>query len=431
LGKRKGGVMPKLTKRVVDAIRPDRSGKDVFRWDAGDGALKGFGIRMKPSGAASYLVQYRNKEGRTRRLVIGKVGTLTPDEARNLAGDALRAVARGSDPSAERHAVRGAVTVSELCDLYMAETKGRIKASTWSADRSRIETHVKPLIGQFTVRSLTTADIERMKADIIAGKTARPRKVEGRGGIATGGAGVAARTLGMVVTILEYARKSLKLIKENPARDVRKPPDRKQRRFLRIEEMANIGQAIRESQAEGANPTALAAIRLLLLTGLRRMECLALRRAWVDGRAGCIRFEDTKSGPQLRPIGREAVKLIEAQPAGEGGPWVFPASHGDGHMVGLPKVLARICAQAGLEGVTVHMLRHSFAATAAEMGFSELTIAGLLGHSVPGITARYAHVPDSALIAAADRVATRIASALDGRTEAEVVTLRARTADKL
>ena len=423
--------MPKLTKRVVDAIRPDRSGKDVFRWDAGDGALKGFGIRMKPSGAASYLVQYRNKEGRTRRLVIGKVGTLTPDEARNLAGDALRAVARGSDPSAERHAVRGAVTVSELCDLYRAETKGRIKASTWSSDRSRIETHVKPLIGQFTVRSLTTADIERMKADIITGKTARPRKTEGRGGVATGGAGVAARTLGMVVTILEYARKSLKLIKENPARDVRKPPDRKQRRFLRVEEMAKIGQAIRESQAEGANATALAAIRLLLLTGLRRMECLALRRAWVDGRAGCIRFEDTKSGPQLRPIGREAVKLIEAQPVGEGGPWVFPASHGDGHMVGLPKVLARICAQAGLEGVTVHMLRHSFAATAAEMGFSELTIAGLLGHSVPGITARYAHVPDSALIAAADRVATRIASALDGRTNAEVVTLRARTADKL
>ena len=423
--------MPKLTKRFVDAIRPDRSGRDVFRWDAGDGALKGFGIRMKPSGAASYIVQYRNKEGRTRRLVIGKVGTLTPDEARNLAGDALRAVAGGGDPSAERHAVRGAVTVSELCDLYRAETKGRIKASTWCSDRSRIETHVKPLIGQFTVRSLTTADIERMKADIIAGKTARPRKVEGRGGIATGGAGVAARTLGMVVTILEYARKSLKLIKENPARDVKKPPDRKQRRFLTVEEMAKIGQAIRESQAEGGNATALAAIRLLLLTGLRRMECLALRRAWVDGRAGCIRFEDTKSGPQLRPIGREAVKLIEAQPAGEGGPWVFPASHGDGHMVGLPKVLARICAQAGLEGVTVHMLRHSFAATAAEMGFSELTIAGLLGHSVPGITARYAHVPDSALIAAADRVAMRIASALDGRTAAEVVALRARTADKL
>jgi site-specific recombinase XerD len=86
--------------------------------------------------------------------------------------------------------------------------------------------------------------------------------------------------------------------------------------------------------------------------------------------------------------------------------------------------LERICAKAGLESVTLHVLRHSFAATAAEIGFSELTIAGLLGHSVPGITARYAHVPDSALVASADRVATRIVSALDGKAEAEVLPLR-------
>ncbi len=154
--------------------------KMSFVWDAGDGALKGFGIRMKPSGAASYFVQYRNKEGRTRRLVIGKIGTLAPDEARRLAGDALRAAAKGGDPSAERHAVRGAITVADLCELYLADAKSRIKASTWVMDRSRIETHVKPLIGRLTVRGLTAADIERMKADIIAGKTARPRN----GGVA-------------------------------------------------------------------------------------------------------------------------------------------------------------------------------------------------------------------------------------------------------
>ena len=206
--------MPKITKRAVNALRPNPQGKDVFVWDAGDGALKGFGIRMKPSGAASYLVQYRNKEGRTRRLVIGKVGTLTPDEARTLAGDALRAAAKGGDPSADRHAVRGAITVSDLCDLYVADAKSRIKSSTLALDKSRIEIHVKPLIGRLTVRSLTAADIERMKADIIAGKTAKPRKKEGRGGVARGGPTAAARTLGMTATILEYARRSLKLIKD-------------------------------------------------------------------------------------------------------------------------------------------------------------------------------------------------------------------------
>jgi integrase len=154
------------------------------------------------------------------------------------------------------------------------------------------------------------------------------------------------------------------------------------------------------------------------------MEGLALRHSWVDGRTGCIRFEDTKSGAQLRPIGKKALELISTQPVEGGCPWVFPASHGDGHIVGLPKILRRICSKAGLSGVTVHVLRHSFAATAAEMGFSELTIAGLLGHSVPGITARYAHVPDTALVAAADRVAGRIASALDGEVGAEIVLLR-------
>jgi integrase len=223
----------------------------------------------------------------------------------------------------------------------------------------------------------------------------------------------------MVGTILEFARQPLKLIKENPARGVRKPADGKQRRFLTLAEIAKLGEAMRAGEAAGENGTARAAIRLLLLTGFRRMEALALPRTWVDARARCIRFDDTKSGAQLRPIGGEAVRLIEAQAAKS--PWVFPAAKGKGHFVGLPKALERLCAKARLEGVTVHVLRHSFAATAAEMGFSELTIAGLLGHSVPGVTARYAHVPDTALVAAADRVSARIAMALDGGGEAEVV----------
>ena len=62
----------------------------------------------------------------------------------------------------------------------------------------------------------------------------------------------------------------------------------------------------------------------------------------------------------------------------------------------------------------MYVLRHSFAAVAAELGFSELTIAGLLGHKVPGITARYAHVPDRALLAAADQVSAQLVAALDG-----------------
>jgi integrase len=108
---------------------------------------------------------------------------------------------------------------------------------------------------------------------------------------------------------------------------------------------------------------------------------------------------------------------------------VFPAARGKGHLVGLPKVLERMCAKAGLHGVTVHVLRHTFGATAAtEMGFSELTIAGLLGHSVPGVTARYAHVADPALVAAADGVAAKVSAALNRVAVAQVISLADRKA---
>ena len=149
--------MPKLTKRVVDALRPDPAGAaEVYAWDS---ELKGFGVRVLPSGASTFVLKYRNTEGRQRKLALGRVGTLTPEQARAIARERLVEVARGGDPSAERHARRGSMTVAELCDLYLAEAAGRVKASTLAMDRSRIERHVKPLLGRRTVPSLTPEDV--------------------------------------------------------------------------------------------------------------------------------------------------------------------------------------------------------------------------------------------------------------------------------
>ncbi|MGO9237250.1 MAG: tyrosine-type recombinase/integrase [Methylocella sp.] len=407
----------KITKRLVDTLRPDPSGRDLFIWDC---ELRGFGVRVLRSGSASYLVQYQTTEGRTRRLKLAALGELTPDEARSLAREKLGAVAKGGDPSAERHKARDAKSVAELCDAYLGEADGRVKASTLAMDRSRIETHVRPLIGRRPAISVTLEDIERLQADIAAGKTARERN--GRGGVTTGGRGVAARTVGMLGTIFEWARRR-KLIDENPVRGVQKYREGKQRRFLSVEEIGRLGEAMRSAVEEGENPVTIACIRFLLTTGLRRMEALGLPWSWVDFQSRCIRFADTKSGAQMRPIGTEAARVLTDLPRVAGSPWVFPGLDASKHVVGLPKVLGRLCARAGLEGVTVHVLRHAFAATAAEAGFSELTIAGLLGHTVPGVTARYAHVPDAALLVAADHVSARIAAALDGRDAAEVVAL--------
>ncbi len=414
--------MPKITKRFVDTLTPDPKGKEVFIWDD---AMTGFGIRMKASGTASYLIQYRTAEGRTRRMVLGKVGTLTPDEARKLAAEKLGAVAKGADPSGERHTARSAPTVADVCAWYLQTAEaghllGRhnrpIKQWTLYQDRSRINAHVLPLLGSRRVNSLTSDDIRDFINAIVSGKSAKVRS-SGRGNETTGGRGAASRCAGMLRTIFAHALREYpdrKHLRGNLFDGVKLPAAGKQRRFLALDELTSLGRAMREAESEGENKIGIAAVRLLLLTGLRRNEALALPWAWVDSRAHCIRFEDTKSGAQLRPIGGEAVRLLDALCRRPNCPWVFPADRGDGHFVGLPRVLDRLCERAGLEGVTVHVLRHSFAAAAAEMGFSELTIAGMLGHTVTSVTGRYAHIPDSTLVATADRVAARIATALGG-----------------
>lgn len=415
--------MPKITKRVVDALPAKGSGQDRFVWDS---ELRGFGIRIKPSGAKTFLIQYRNVHGQTRRMVIGRVGTLTPEEARTLARDALAGVAKGADPSAERHAARKAMKVAELCDWYVdAAEKGHIlgrsghpiKASTLAMDRSRIETHVKPLLGSRAVQSLTTHDIEKMQADIAAGKTARKRS--GRGGEAVGGPGAASRTAGMVRTIFGHA-KHKRLIPTNPASGMRRLADKKRDRRLSPEELETLGRAIQEASAAGENRTALAAIRFLLLTGFRRMETLALHRSWLDPKARCVRFPDTKSRVQVRPIGRAAIECLAEADLPKDSEWVFPADRGDGHFVGVVKVLDRVCAGAGLTGVTPHTLRHTFASVAGELGFTEMTVGALIGHKARGVTQRYVHL-DAALLVAADRTSQVIAALLDGKQDSGTV----------
>lgn len=413
--------MAKITKRVVDALQADKD-RDVFAWD---NELRGFGVRAKPSGVKTFLVQYRNVEGRTRRLVLGQYGALTPEAARDRAREKLAGVARGEDPSAERHAIRAGMSVSEVCDWYLEEAQaGRIlgrnrrpiKASTLKMDRSRIETHIKPLLGARLVSGLSLRDIEGMQADIAAGKSARGRKA-GRGGKSTGGCGVASRTVGTLRGLLGHAAR-LNIVGKNPAEGVRQLAVERRQRRLSDDELRHLGQVMRNLAAEGEHPTGLAAIRLMLLSGFRRMEVLGLECSWVSRRDHCVRLPDTKSGAQIRVIGEAAMTCVEAAPGREGSPFVFPADWGDGHFVGVVRVLDRVCEKANLDDVTPHVLRHTFASVAGDLGFSELTIAGLLGHSARGVTQRYIHL-DTALVVAADRVSAHLANLLDSTATAK------------
>jgi integrase len=143
------------------------------------------------------------------------------------------------------------------------------------------------------------------------------------------------------------------------------------------------------------------------------MEVLAMRKEWIEPNDNCVAFPDTKSGAQMRAAGDAAILHLMSQGRRSNSPYVFPADWGEGHFIGVVRVLDRVCARAGLENVTPHTLRHTFASIAASLGFSELTISGLLGHGPRGVTQRYVHL-DVALVIAADQVSAEIARLLEG-----------------
>lgn len=290
--------MPKLTKRVVESLKP-KNGRETFVWDSD---VKGLGIRVKPSGSRCYLIQYRNSARRTRRMALGSCGVLSLDEARNLAREKLVEVIKGEDPSAARKTLLRSRTVADLCNWYLEEAEagrllGRkrrpIKASSLKMDRSSIERHVIPLIGQYLVKGLLKSDIEKLMTDIAAGKTAAARI--GRGGVTTGGMGVAIRTVTVLHAIFEHGIR-LGLISSNPCRGIRKPVSQSRERRLSETEIIRLGQAMVELEREGENPTALMAIRFLLMTGFRRNEALQLQIGWLGKDGGYVMFPDTKTG---------------------------------------------------------------------------------------------------------------------------------------
>jgi integrase len=410
-------TIPKLSKRTVETIRPDPAGHDVFVWDSGDGALKGFGIRMKPSGAASYLVQYRTREGRTRRLVLGKVGVLTPDRARAIAGDKLTEVAKGGDPSAERHrARREALAMAPLADLYLVEgpaAKPNKKASSWAADRSNIERHVKPLLGRKLAASLTHDDVVKFQRDVAIGKSKADIKTKKHGrAIVDGGPGTAARSLAVLGAMLEWAaHPDRKLIPANPAKGVKLLRAGKRERFLSETELAKLADALARLESEHwLSPTAAAAIRLLLLSGCRKSEILSLRWEWVDIERGVLRLPDSKTGAKVVPLAATAEKLLAELP--RRGDYVLPGATGTGHYIGLQKDWERVRSRAGLAGVRVHDLRHSFASFAAADGNSLYLIGKMLGHKQARTTEIYAHLADDPIREVANRTAARIAAAM-------------------
>jgi len=410
--------MPKLTKRTADSAKARE--KDYFIWDD---ELPGFGLRVYPSGKRSYVIHYRFA-GRSRRFTIGLHGFWTPELARQEARVLFGKIARGEDPSEQRQLNHKAITVKELCELYLDDLNAGLimgkggrpkKPTTIVSDVGRIRRHIIPLVGARRVKDLTKADINKVLKDVIAGKTNgsfKTGKLRGKS-IVRGGVGAASRTVGLLSGILTYAVEA-GIIEANPAHGVRRPKDNIRSRRLDDAEYRTLGSILRAASKNDRYGMTVAIIRQLALTGCRRSEMLALHWEEVDIEASCLRLADSKEGASVRPIGLPVVEYFEERGAEISKTYVFPGGEEDNQFGSFPNHWEKIFRNTALADVTPHVLRHSFASVANDLGFTESTIATLLGHSRGSVTSKYIHTLDAALIMAADTISSYIEGLLDG-----------------
>lgn len=422
--------MPNLTKRVVDAAKPQE--KLSFLWDD---ALKGFGLQITPAGVKSYVLAYRTEAGRTRRMVIGRHGELAPDQARKLAAAKLVEVRMGRDPAAERQALRAAETVADLLDKYLAEHVEVHNAATTLVHATRVvEKVLKPRIGKNKLASFARADVVKLHKALAD----TPRQ-----------ANLALAILSKAFNLAETW--GIRPENSNPTRLVKRYAETERERFLNMDELARLGAALDEAEAKGlpwkvkaegdalkhlakdtearraaVSAPAIAAVRLLLLTGARLSEVLELKWVHVDAEAGTVAFPARKGGGRrAHPVGAGALAVLAGLP--RRGPWVLPRDADPKRHVSkevVENAWQRIRAHAGLDDVRLHDLRHTVGTFAGQAGSNAFLISHLLRHSNLTMTNRYVSPDADPIRVLSDAVGARIEAGLKGeKAPAEVIDL--------
>jgi len=385
----------KLTKRTVETLAV--LAKDYITFDA---ELAGFGIRVMRSGKRFFLVQYR-RHGRTRRVMIGQFGITTAEQARREASRMLGEVrGAGGDPAAQRDLERQETTMKQLGERFLKQHVAiRCKSSTQGEYKRSVELFLDPFFANQRVRSVTPADV----AELHSSLSHIPYQAN--------------RTVGVLSKMMNLAETwGLRDKHSNPCEDIERYAERKRERFLSFDELRALGQALHAAEVDGVESLyAIAAFRLLLLTGCRLSEIQTLKWDHVDLNRMEFRLPDSKTGAKTIHLGDAIVDLLRALPRVPGNPYVIVGKKDKAHLTDLQRPWRRIRESAGLADVRIHDLRHTFASSGLLVGEGLSMIGKLLGHTQIQTTARYAHLASDPMKKAANKISDRLASALFGK----------------
>ncbi len=379
-----------ISKRTVEALAVER---DTVYWDS---ELSGFGVRAYPSGSKYYVVQTRANGKAAKRVTVGRHGIVTAEEARRRAALIIARIKAGEEPLAEPAAalVEGP-TVGELARRWLEEHVAvRCKPRTVEMYTLIVRKHLLPALGRVPALAVDHKRVTELHHSM------------------RGTPSMANRTVEALSRIWSSAEDRGELPEaSNPCRVVVKNRERGRERFLSEEEFRRLGRALAEAEnGNGMSVHAVAAIRLLLLTGLRRNEVLALRWRDVNLDAREIKLEDSKTGARVAPLSPEAARVLAGIPRVEGNPHVIPGKKAGTHLRNLNDPWDRIRKRAELEDVRLHDCRHSFASRALALGEGLTMIGKLLGHTKVETTARYAHLARESVRESATRVSDSIAA---------------------
>jgi integrase len=388
------GSMARLTKRVVDQIAPGE--KETMHWDD---ELRGFGVRVWPSGRKVYMIMSRVK-GRLRRITIGTHGPITAEKARGRAHELLSEAKNGRDPAKELDQARKAPTMKGLGERFLKDHVAvRCKPSTEAEYKRSVELFINPKLGTRRVTDIERKDI----AELHHGLSHIPYQAN--------------RTLGVLSKMFNLAEVwGLRADGSNPCLHVKKFVEEKRGRFLSLEEFAALGKTLREVEQNGSETqSAVDAIRLLMLTGGRLSEIMTLKWVYVDIKARELRLPDSKTGAKTVHFGKMAVDVLKSIRRLDENPYVITGKKEGGRLTDLQHPWRRIRAMAGLDDVRIHDLRHSYASGALALGEGLPMIGKLLGHTQVQTTARYAHLANNPVKSAAGRVSDTIGAAMLGK----------------